>query len=182
LWVSTPTVTRAGSRCAMVVSPSFLLGRVVGPAGRADNTATSLVATCSYQVTPLRSVLFAAAVASSRQVLRQAPGRWGQGSDPRHDHARDKHGGHGRPTRPKPGITPVAYRVRSHRDHRRNHRSGARSLDEKQGGVADRLASQPRRLRHLAADPCEPAAGGSIVRRCCCRNSCRGGRLPRRDD
>src|SRR5512133_905436 len=124
LWVSTPTVTRAGSRCAMVVLPSFRLRRVVGPAGRADNTATSLVATGSYQVTPLRSVLFAAAVASSRQVLSQAPGRWGQGSDPRHDRARDKHGGHGRPTGPKPGITPVAYRVRSHRDHRRNHRSG----------------------------------------------------------
>src|SRR5215218_5537200 len=49
---STPTVTRAGSRCAMVVLPSFLLRRVVAPAGRADNTATSLVATGSYQVTP----------------------------------------------------------------------------------------------------------------------------------
>jgi hypothetical protein len=107
-----------------VVSPSFLLRRVVGPAGRADNTATSLVATGSYQVTPLRSVPFAAAVASSRQVLSQAPGRWGQGSDPRHDHATNTHGGHGRPTGPKPGITPVAYRVRSHRDHRRDHRSG----------------------------------------------------------
>src|SRR5512132_2035201 len=82
LWVSTPTVTRAGSRCAMVVLPSFLLGRVVGPAGRADNTARSLVATGSYQVTPLRSVLFAAAVASSRQVLSQAPRRWRTGSDP----------------------------------------------------------------------------------------------------
>src|SRR5512132_1073761 len=79
LWVSTPTVTRAGSRCAMVVLPSFLLRRVVGPAGRADNTATSLVATGSYQVTPLRSVLFASAVASSRQVLSQAPGRWAKG-------------------------------------------------------------------------------------------------------
>src|SRR5215217_6200656 len=123
LWVSTPTVTRAGSRCAMVVLPSFLLRWVVGPAGRADNTATSLVATGSYQVTPLRSVPLAAAVASSRQVLSQAPGRWGQGSDPRHDRATNKHGGHGRPTGPKPGIPPVAYRVRSHRDHRRDHRS-----------------------------------------------------------
>jgi hypothetical protein len=33
----------------MVVLPSFLLGRVVAPAGRADNTATSLVTTGSYQ-------------------------------------------------------------------------------------------------------------------------------------
>src|SRR5215218_2519422 len=123
LWVSTPTVTRAGSRCAMVVLPSFLLPRVVAPAGRADNTATSLVATGSYQVTPLRSVPLTAAVASGRQVLSQAPGRWGQGSDPRQDRARDKHGGHGRPTGPKPGIPPVAYRVRSHRDHHRDHRS-----------------------------------------------------------
>ena len=71
----------------MVVLPSFLLGRVVGPAGRAGNTATSLVATGFYQVTPLRSVPLAAAVASSRQVLNKAPGRWGQGSDPRHDRA-----------------------------------------------------------------------------------------------
>src|SRR5215211_4164986 len=122
LWVSTPTVTRAGSRCAMVVLPSFLLRWVVGPAGRADNTATSLVATGSYQVTPLRSVQSGAAVAVGRQVLSQAPGRWGQGSDPRHDRATNKHGGHGRPTGPKPGIPPVAYRVRSHRDHRRDHR------------------------------------------------------------
>src|SRR5215204_4998092 len=124
LWVSTPTVTRTGSRYAMVVLPSFLLRGVVAPAGRADNTATSLVATGSYQVTPLRSVPLAAAVASRRQVLSQAPGRWGQGSDPRHDRATNKHGGHGRPTGPKPGIPPVAYRVRSHRDHRRDHRSG----------------------------------------------------------
>src|SRR5829696_4676868 len=124
LWVSTPTVTSTGSRYAMVVLPSFLLRWVVAPAGRADNTATSLVATGSYQVTPLRSVLFAAAVASSRQVLSRAPGRWGQGSGPRHDRTSNTHGGHGRPTGPKPGITPVAYRVRSHRDHRRDHRSG----------------------------------------------------------
>jgi hypothetical protein len=141
-WVSTPTVTRTGSRCAMVVLPSFLLGRVVGPAGRADNTATSLVATGSYQVTPLRSVLFAAAEASSRQVLSQAPGRWGQGSDPRHDRARDKHGGHGRPTGPKPGIPPVAYRVRSHRDHRRDHRSGATSAP-----TTGSKAAPPKRVK-----------------------------------
>jgi hypothetical protein len=107
-----------------VVLPSFLLGRVVGPAGWADNTATRLVATGSYQVTPLRSVPLAAAVASSRQVLSQAPGRWGQGSDPRQNRTMNRHGGHGRPTGPKPGITPVAYRVRPHRDHHRNHRSG----------------------------------------------------------
>jgi hypothetical protein len=122
LWVSTPTVTRDGSRCAMVVLPSFLLGRVVAPAGRADNTATSLVATGSYQVTPLRSVPLAAAMAVGRQVLSQAPGRWGQGSDPRH--SRDRGGRSGRSTDPRPGITPVAYRVRPHRDHQADHRSG----------------------------------------------------------
>lgn len=146
-----------------MVLPSFLLRRVVGPAGRADNTATSLVATGSYQVTPLRSVLFAAAVASSRQVLSQAPGRWGQGSDPRHDRARDKHGGHGRPTGPKPGITPVAYRVRSHRDHHRDHRSGVL------GQIAGHLLS--RQLGAVAGDvadielltPAGQPPGGALV-------------------
>jgi hypothetical protein len=111
-----------------VVVPSFLLGRVVAPAGRADSTATSLVATGSYQVTRARSVPLAAAVASSRQVLSQAPGRWGQGSGPRHDRTTNERGGRdGRPTGPKPGITPVAYRVRPHRDHHRDHRNGATS-------------------------------------------------------
>src|SRR5829696_4959263 len=123
LWVSTPTVTRAGSRCAMVVLPSFLLGRVVAPAGWADNTATSVVATGSYQVTRARSVPLAAAVASGRQVLSQASSRWGQGSGPRQGRTMNRHGGHGRPTGPKPGIPPVAYRVRPHRDHHRDHRS-----------------------------------------------------------
>src|SRR4029453_12540872 len=97
LWVSTPTVTRAGSRCAMVVLPSFLLGRVVAPTGWADNTATSLVATGSYQVTRARSVPLAAAVASSRQVLSQASSRWGQESGPGQDRTITHHGRTGRP-------------------------------------------------------------------------------------
>jgi hypothetical protein len=44
--------------CAMVVVPSSrATGRVVAPAGWADNTATSLVPTGSYRVTRARSVL-----------------------------------------------------------------------------------------------------------------------------
>jgi hypothetical protein len=43
-WVSTPTMTRVGFGCAMVVMAVSLLdkGGWLAPAGRADNTATGL--------------------------------------------------------------------------------------------------------------------------------------------
>src|SRR6266545_5995040 len=90
-WVSTPTVTRGRSGCAMVViASSFcrLGGGRHAPAGRADSTATGPGCTGSYQVTVARLVAPVVAAARDDRSCDKAPGQWNNGSDSRHDHHR----------------------------------------------------------------------------------------------
>jgi transposase len=59
-----------------------------------------------------RSVPLVAAAASSRQVLNQAPSRWGQGSDPCHDRHDNSRWPRLEPTGRLQGTKPVGGRVR----------------------------------------------------------------------
>src|SRR6266508_2186505 len=83
-WVSTPTVTRVGWACAMVVMAISLRawGGRHAPAGWADSTAMSLWAQASIRSGLLGWRCEAVAAASSRQIRSRARSRWTAGVRP----------------------------------------------------------------------------------------------------
>src|SRR5215218_1350383 len=85
-WVSTPTVTRVGWACAMVVMAISLRLRAWGgwhaPAGWADSTAMGLWAQASIRSRLLGWRCEAVAAASSRQIRSRARSRWTAGVRP----------------------------------------------------------------------------------------------------
>src|SRR5207247_1470442 len=85
-WVSTPTVTRVGWTCAMVVMAISLRLRAWGgwhaPAGWADSTAMGLWAQASIRSRLLGWRCEAVAAASSRQIRSRARSRWTAGVRP----------------------------------------------------------------------------------------------------